>query len=95
MVGLIGNGKRLKISELRKCITSMVAKKIAMGAILERFSSIVSFILSKIIVRSAKAPRPWSPQASRDSLEQSADSRRFLMFSDYSELLDGHTFLYS
>ncbi|CIV71857.1 Uncharacterised protein [Streptococcus pneumoniae] len=45
MVGLIGNGKRLKISELRKCIASMVAKKIAMGAILERFF-IDSFLYS-------------------------------------------------
>ena len=39
------NGKRLKASELRKCITSMVAKKIAIGAILERFF-IESFLYS-------------------------------------------------
>ena len=37
MVGLIGNGKRLNRIELKKWITSIVAKKIAMGAILERF----------------------------------------------------------
>lgn len=37
IVGLIGNGKRLKISEFRKCIMSMVVKKIVMGVILECF----------------------------------------------------------